>query len=91
MPTLLLRRRALDGTLDESGQRILGLLGGDLTSDENLAEVVALLSTHEVVEETRQLARDWADQGIALLEGIPDGDAKEALIDFAHLMVERTA
>lgn len=91
MPILLLRKRALEGTLDEPGQRILGLLGGDLSSDENLAEVVNLLAHHEVVEETRALARQWVQDGLDLLEPLPEGDVKRSLQDFAHLMVERAS
>ncbi len=91
MPTLLLRRSALEGTLDESGQRILGLLGADSSSDENLAEVVDLLANHQVVAATKDLAKQWANQGIQLLEPLPDGTIKNALISFAKMMVDRAS
>lgn len=89
LPILLLRQRQAAGTLDEEGQRILGMLAGDLSSDDVLHEVVDALRGHEVVEETRQMARDWAQRSVAELEPLPEGEVKEALRAFAHLMVDR--
>lgn len=89
LPILLLRQRLAQGTLDEQGQKILSMLAGDLSSDEALTAVVDALRDHEVVEETRIMARDWADKAVAELEPLPDGEAKEALKAFAHLMVDR--
>lgn len=91
MPVLLLRARQREGTLDDEGQLILSLLDGDLESDESLAEVVGLLSTHPVIGETRERARAWADRALAQLEGLPDTEAKNALEAFALLMVDRAA
>lgn len=91
MPVLLLRQAREQGRLDEQGQMILDRLGGDLGSDEKLAEVVALLGAHDVVRRTRELARQWADDAVAALDAIPESEAKEALIAFAMLMVDRAA
>ncbi len=91
MPTLLLKQKEAAGTLDEEGHRILELLSGDLRSDERLAEAVQLLGAHPVVEETRALARQWAEEGLAALEVLPESDAKDALVAFALLMVDRAA
>ncbi len=91
MPVLLLRRRASRGNLDEEGLRILELLEGDLSSDESLAEVVGLLSVHPVVDETRELARSWAERAVSFLAPLPDSEAKDALEAFALLMVDRAA
>lgn len=89
LPILLLRQRLAEGTLDEKGQKILSMLSGDLSSDEALAAVVDALRDHEVVEDTRRMARDWAAQAVNELAPLPDGEAKEALTAFAHLMVDR--
>lgn len=89
LPVLLLRRREKAGTLDEEGRGILRDLGGDLRSDEALASVVARLRTHDVLDETRDLARTWSDGAVALLDGLPDSEARTALVSFAHLMVDR--
>lgn len=91
LPVLLLRKRQAAGTLDERGERVLTMLAGDLSSDEALAAVVAELRDHEVVEETRQMARDWARAAVAELEPLPECEAKEALKAFAALMVDRMA
>lgn len=89
LPVLLLRQRLAAGTLDESGQKILSMLAGDLSSDEALAAVVDALRDHQVVEETRTMACDWADRAVAELAPLPEGEAKKALKAFAHLMVDR--
>ncbi len=91
MPVLLLRKQQAGGTLDEQGQRILDLLDEDLSVPENLAAVVQLLRQHPVLEETRQLAQQWADQAIDALEGIGSADVQEALESFALMMVDRAS
>lgn len=91
LPVLLLRRREAEGTIDEAGAVILTKLEGDLVSDEALASVVGLLREHDVIEETRELARSRAAKAIAMLDPLPEGEPKEALVAFAHLMVDRLA
>ena len=91
LPVLLLRRRQEAGTIDEAGARILRDLAGDLSSDEALAGVVEQLRTHDVLEETRELARRWASDAVDTLEALPKGEAKTALVAFANLMVDRLA
>ena len=89
LPVLLLRRREAAGTIDEVGARILRELTGDLSSDEALASVVEQLRSHDVLEETRELARTWANDAVATLAPLPKGEAKTALEAFANLMVDR--
>ena len=89
LPVLLLRRREAAGTIDEAGARILRELTSDLSSDEALASVVEQLRNHDVLEETRELARTWASDAIAALAPLPKGEAKTALEAFANLMVDR--
>lgn len=91
MPVLLLRQQKKAGNLDAAGAHILQLLEGDLQSDEALAEVVAALGAHPVIEQTRELARLWADKALLALEKLPNSEAKEALEAFAMLMVDRAA
>lgn len=91
LPVLLLRRREAEGTIDEAGARILTKLDSDLSSDEALASVVALLRDHDVMEETRELARTRAERAIRMLDPLEDGEPKDALVAFAHLMVDRLA
>ena len=75
---------------DPDGREILDLVDhGDLSDPAHLQRVVALLRRHPVVEETRVLARQWADDAISELEPLPDGEIKSALVDFAAMMVDR--
>ncbi|WP_026459981.1 polyprenyl synthetase family protein [Schaalia suimastitidis] len=91
LPVLLLRRRAALGEIDEAGASILTMLEGDLSSDVALAEVVGALRNHDVLDETRELAREWASNAVAALEGLPQGEPREALEHFAAIMVDRLA
>lgn len=91
MPVLLLRSHAADGDVDEQGTQILEMLDQGVSSDEALAEVVQALRRHPVLQETRALARAWADRAIGYLEPLPDSDAKDALEAFALMMVDRAA
>ena len=91
MPILLLKKHAAQGTIDEDGRMILEMLEGDLSSDESLAVLVGALKEHEVLEETRQLARAWADRAVGFLDPLPGSDAKDALVAFAMLMVDRAS
>lgn len=89
LPVLLLRRRQAEGTLDAEGREILQGLAGDLSSDAALARVVEQLRRHEVVPETRALARRMVQEAVASLDAIPSGDVREGLAAFAQLMVNR--
>lgn len=91
LPVLLLRRAQSHGNLDPEGQKILSMLGGDLSSDQALAALVERLREHDVVSQTRELARQWCDSSLECIADLPDGEAKQALISFAHLMVDRVA
>lgn len=84
LPVLLLREKE-----DESSRRLLGLIDGDLSSDESLAEAVSALAAHPVAEESWGIARQWAEDAIATLEPLPDGTVKEALRSFALAVVDR--
>lgn len=89
MPVLLLRARATAGTLDELGAAILTDLASD---DEDVrASTLDRLRAHEVLEETRVLARQWAADAVAELAVLPDSPAKRALTAFADLVVDRLA
>ncbi|TDE91767.1 polyprenyl synthetase family protein [Occultella glacieicola] len=91
MPVLLLRARASAGTLDAEGVRLLADLDGDLSSDDDLAAVLARLRAHDVVDEARALARSWSADAVAELRGLPESSARSALEAFAGLLVDRLA
>ena len=91
MPVLLLRQDLANGVLDEDGKIILELLDGNLQSDEELSRVVTLLGQHDVIERTRGLAKEWTKRALDALDPLPESEAKEALVAFAVLMVDRAA
>lgn len=91
MPLLLLRGRAAAPGASSQDVALVGLLSGDLSSDAALAEAVAALRAHPVVEETRLLAVDRAREAVAGLDVLPDGPVRAALIEFADALVDRSA
>lgn len=92
MPILLLRQADSAGTLDSAGRDILNqLASNDLAADDPLATVVAQLRAHSVIDQARQMAQRWVDDAVAELAELPDGEVKDALTEFAHLIVNRMA
>jgi len=92
MPTLLLRELGEKGALDAEGAAILDLLdNADLSGDEALADVVARLRRHSVLEETREMAQDWVSRAIESIRFLPEGEIREELVRFARLTVDRSA
>lgn len=91
MPVLLLRKRIANGAASAADTALLSLIDGDLSSDKALAEGLAGLRAHAVVDETAALAREWVDGAKAAIAGLPDGDVKDALLGFAEALVARAA
>lgn len=76
MPVLLLRKELAAGSLDAAGQSILSTLSSaDLSDDAVLAAVVARLREHPVLARTRQMAAAWAQDAVAVLEGLEEAVA----------------
>ncbi|WP_460750584.1 polyprenyl synthetase family protein [Myceligenerans cantabricum] len=89
MPALLLRKRVeADGAPGDVA--LLAALEGDLTSDEALADVVRRLREHDVLAETQELARTWAQEAADELAPLPAGPVKDALTEFAAAVANRT-
>ena len=91
MPVLLLRQRAAAPDASAEDRALVALLDGDLSSDAALAEAVAALRVHPVVERTRHEAAARARDAVAELDTLPDGPVRDALVDFADALVDRTA
>lgn len=87
MPTLLVRRRAAEGDL--GAESLVHALESDLSDDEALSRVVTMLRRDPALEETRALAQRTADDAVAILEELPEGPVREALIAFTRTLVER--
>jgi heptaprenyl diphosphate synthase len=90
MPVLLLRQLVAKGSSAED-QALLAAIDGDLSHDDALADVVTRLRAHAVLDETSALARSWSAEAIESIAGLPECDAKNALISFAEALVARAA
>jgi heptaprenyl diphosphate synthase len=89
MPVLLLRKRVANRVASEADAALVALIDSDLSADAPLAEVLAALRTHTVVDETAALAREWAAKAKASIAGLPQGGVKDALLAFADALVAR--
>jgi heptaprenyl diphosphate synthase len=86
LPVLLLRRDA-----HPADARLLAALDGDLSDDRALAEVLAELRAHPVMERAREVIAGWATDARGVLEPLPDLPAKRALASLCDYVVRRTA
>jgi heptaprenyl diphosphate synthase len=84
MPVLLLRQK-----IDDASKNLINEIDGDLTSENQLANVVKQLREHEVANEAYQEAIRWANEAIAALDCLPDGQTKRALVHFAEAVIKR--
>lgn len=89
LPVLLARRAAAEGDTDAA--KVVELLDADLDDDDALAEAVRAVREHPVTDETRRQARRWADDAVAALDALPDGEVRTALADLAGQVATRTA
>ena len=85
LPTLLART-----STDPADARLLTLLDSDLGSDDDLAEVLALLRRHRSIDQARAEVSRRAESARLLLEALPAGPARDALEEFCDTVVSRT-
>lgn len=85
LPTLLLR--GYDAPADRD---LRGRLDGDLREDAALTAVLAELRTHPVIDEARAQVGKRAEAARALLDPLPAGPAKDALVELCDTVVTRT-
>jgi len=87
LPVLLARERAAEGDVDAAD--LVDVLEGDLSSDAALSAAVDALRASPVTEEARTRARQWSADAVAVLEPLPEGPVKQALVEFARSVTER--
>ena len=85
LPVLLALRSTDDGSA-----RLRELLAGPLEDDARHAEALALLRAHPALEEARQRLRDTVEQARASAGRLPQGRAREALLELADFVLART-
>lgn len=86
LPTLLLRSRQRP----EDGE-LIALLDSDLSSDERLAEALAMLRANPVIDEARAEVARRAELARSYLAPLPDGEAKLALDALCDQVVTRAS
>jgi heptaprenyl diphosphate synthase len=91
MPVLLLRQRCAGPDAGDEDHALLARLDGDLSGDADLADVVAALRGHVVVEQTRERAVGLAQDAVRELAPLPEGPVKDALVSFADILVDRAS
>ncbi len=85
LPVLMLRAGN-----DPADAGLLEMIGGDLSSDESLAEALAALRAHPVMNRAKAEVERRADLARGHLAALPEGDAKDALLQVCTDLVERT-
>jgi len=85
LPVLMLRAGN-----DPADAALLELIDGDLSSDEALAAALAGLRAHPVMGRAKAEVERRADVARSHLECLPDGAAKEALLQVCTDLVDRT-
>ena len=91
MPVLLLRKQVAAGGASADDIALLDAIDGDLSDDAVLADVVARLRAHAVLDETAALAREWIARAVEAIAPLPEGPVKDALIAFADALVARAS
>ncbi len=87
LPTLLARADAADG--DADAMALVEALDGDLSSDTALEGVLLALADAPQTRAARAEAERWSQRAVDALEPLPDGEVKDALVDFAREVVRR--
>ena len=64
-------------------------IAGFRTSDEDLAEAIALINRHDTLSATRERARHFAQRAIDAIAGFPAGEARHAMAQAARFAVAR--
>lgn len=86
LPVLMLR-----AAQDPADAELLAMIDGDLTSDEQLAAVLSQLRGHSVMGRAKAEVERRATLAKAHLAALPEGAAKDALLQVCTDLVERTA
>lgn len=85
LPVLMLRAEN-----DPADADLLALIDGDLSSDEALERVLAELRSHPVMSRAQAEVERRAEVANAHLAGLPEGEAKDALLRVCRELVDRT-
>jgi heptaprenyl diphosphate synthase len=85
LPTLLARR-----STSPADAELVRALSAPITDDAEVAQVLAALRQHPAMDEARDYVQADADSARTLLDGLPAGEAKDALYDVCDRLADRT-
>jgi heptaprenyl diphosphate synthase len=74
---------------DPADADLVRALSAPITDDGEVAEVLAALRQHPAMDEARAYVKAEADAARSLLNGLPVGDAADALHEVCDLLVSR--
>jgi heptaprenyl diphosphate synthase len=86
LPTLMALR-----STDPADERLRRLLSGPIVDDTEHAEALKLMREHRAMLEARDYVLDLARGAVELLDVVPAGPVKDALVGFADLVATRAA
>jgi geranylgeranyl diphosphate synthase type I len=80
---------ALEHAEVEDKNKLVDILGNREASDEDIKLAIEILNRSGAVEYTQNLAEDYANRALELLNVLPDSDSKVVLEEFVEFMVKR--
>jgi len=81
---------ALQKAPREKKDRLLEILAKQSKTEEEIREAIEIIKKVGGGEATRELARKYANDAIKSIEILPDGEAKNYLIQLAEFVIERS-
>ena len=90
LPLLYLREAAGSDTASKELLKTLERGAAGELSEKEFHDAIAALRNHEATQRTLQTAREMADEAISHLDPAPPGIVKDALVRFAHQVVDRS-
>jgi geranylgeranyl diphosphate synthase, type I len=85
----LLILEALAGATNSQKDEILSVLGNPQASSASIEKVIKLISDLGAIDKVRNIAQDYINRALPLLETLPPSRSRELLNDWASFMVER--
>ena len=85
LPVLLVRSAD-----DPSSVLLARLLGGDLSSDEALAEALRQLRRHPAVDQAREVLQSYVDRARDVAQQLPGGKTRDAFLALTDFVLART-
>ncbi|NYJ04851.1 polyprenyl synthetase family protein [Petropleomorpha daqingensis] len=76
---------------DPAEERLRALVAGPITEADEHAEALALLRASDALARATEVLREYADRARRRLDGVPEGDVRDALSALCDYVVTRTS